>query len=548
VGGFTTLAAISVLAALAITLPLLALAFRSLEADGGHWQHLWSTTLPELLRNSAMLGASVALGVAFLGAAPAWLVAQFDFPARRPLEWLLVLPLAIPAYVMAYAYTDALQYAGPVQTALRNLFGWQSHGDYWFPDIRSLWGAAFVLTLSLYPYVYVLARIAFLEQSTSLTEAGRVAGLSRVAMFWRASLPMARPAIAAGVTLALMETLADFGAVSYFGVPTFTTAIFKSWFNQGQIAVAAQLAGMLAVAAFACLWLEGRLRRRAQFHQSGGLVHRRWRIGSSKRWAATGVCALPCLLGFGLPVGVLIHRVVRESPAFDGAFGLLVANTGLLASFSAALIVALATMMAFAARRANASTARMANRWAALGYAIPGLVIAASLAAPFAQIDRALSGFIETLSGRATPLMLSGTTLLLVYAYVVRFLGVALQSAEAGLAKITPQLEDAARSLGASPRDTLRRVHVPMLRGSLATALLLVFVDVIKELPATLVLRPFNFDTLAVRTYTLAMDERLGEAALPALCIIAVALLPVLLASRTLAGARPDQPGLRRDF
>jgi iron(III) transport system permease protein len=540
--GNAALGALSVLAAAAIILPILVLGFRAVIGDLTHWSHLWSTILPELAINSVLLCVLVAFGVVLAGALPAWLVAQFDFPGRRWLEWLLVLPLAVPAYVMAYAYTDALQYAGPLQSLMRDIFGWQSRLDYWFPEIRSLWGAALVLTLALYPYVYVLSRVAFLEQSASLTEAGRSAGLTRWQVFWRVSLPVGRPAIAAGATLALMETLADFGTVSFFGVPTFTTAIFKTWFSQGQLAIAAQLAGVLLMAALLLLWLEHRLRNRARYHQHSTRTHHRARIHSTKRWAATILCALPFGAGFLLPVLILVRLAWRESATAGSDFLALAANSALVAGLGACLIVAMATVMAFAARSPTARIPRHANRIASTGYALPGLVVAAGLTVTLVAADRALADLLGAVTGRSMPLLFSGTVAILIYAYFARFLGVALQAVEAGLAKITPRLEDAARSLGASPRATLLRVHAPMLQGSVTMAALLVFVDVVKELPATLVMRPFNFDTLAVRAYTLAMDERLGEAALPALAIIAVALPAVLAASRSLAGARSSAP------
>jgi iron(III) transport system permease protein len=531
-------------AAAIVILPLVFLCIGAVGSPSTGWTHLATTVLPELIWSSLVLAIGVAIGVALLGTIPAWLVANFEFPGRRLLEWLLVLPLAVPAYVMAYVYTDLLQYAGPLQSMLREFFGWQSRHDYYFPEIRSAWGAVCVLTLALYPYVYVLARVAFLEQSSSLVEAGRSAGLSRLKVFWRISIPVARPAIAAGIALAAMETLADFGTVSYFGVQTLTTGIFKTWFSEGNLALASQLAMLLVMATAICLMIEHRSRSRARFHQVATRAgNANARIRSRKRWWAAALCAAPLALGFVLPVALLLRMALREAIPFDAQFAGLAMNSFGLAATAAVLAVACAVTLAFLARGARSRAAALANRIASTGYAIPGMVIAVGILIPATLLDRQITGWLESITGRPWPLLLSGSIALLVYAYLVRFLGIALQSTEAGLAKITPRMEDAARSLGSGPLRTLICVHLPLLRGSLLMALLLVFVDVLKELPATLVMRPFNFDTLAVRTYTLAMDERLGEAAWPALLIVAVAAIPVFIAARSMVSARNAGPG-----
>lgn len=504
-------------------------------ADGGAWDHIRATILPELITNSLLLALAVGTGVIIVGTVCAWLTANHEFPGRATFEWLLILPLAMPAYVMAYTYTDVLQFAGPLQGALRETFGWQSKADYWFPEIRSLGGAALMLVFVLYPYVYVLARVAFLEQSASLAEAGRTFGYHRLAVFWRISLPLARPAIAAGAALALMETLADYGTVSYFGVPTFTTGIFNAWFSQGDRMSAGKLATILLAFVAIVLTLEYAARRRSRFHQASGKRTARVPFTGAAKWLAAIACALPLLLGFAIPTLILLKLAIAEGDAtFGTRFIGLAANSFGIAASTAAIAVLVALLLAYGARLARNRLNIIANRVVALGYAIPGTVIAVGILIPVTRLDRTLVDLLEKLTGHSVPLLLTGSVAALVYAYLIRFLAVALQSVEAGLTRITPHMDDAARSLGHNKAAVAWRVHVPLLRGSLATAALLVFVDVMKELPATLVLRPFNFDTLAVQAYNLAMDERLTEASTASLAIVAVGLIPVVMASRAI--------------
>ena len=523
-----------VVACLAIALPLLlpiAVVVGSVFAPAGDaWAHLSATVLPGYVSTTLILMVAVLAGVCLVGVSTAWCVTAFEFPGRRVLEWALLLPLAMPAYVIAYAYTDWLQYSGPLQTWLREAAGWQ-RGDYWFPDVRSVGGAAAMFVFVLYPYVYLLTRVAFLEQSPSLTEAGRTLGLSARAAFFRVSLPMARPAIAAGAALALMETLADFGTVSYFGVQTFTTGIFRAWLSMGEAASAAKLAVMLLAFVAAVVALERFARGRARFHDSQRKARRQPRVLRGARAAtAIAVCALPLAAGFVVPTVLLAQMSVAGGDAQFGArFVRLAANSAGLAAVTALLAVALALVLAYGARLSRSPLAAAVNRVAGLGYAVPGAVIAIGVLIPVARLDNALAD-----AGVFSRVMLTGSIAVLVYAYLIRFLGVALQTVEAGLARVTPHMEDAARSLGMGAGATLARVHAPMLRSSLVTAALLVFVDVMKELPATFVMRPFNFDTLAVQAYNLATDERLAEASTASLAIVAVGLLPVILASRRL--------------
>jgi iron(III) transport system permease protein len=471
-----------------------------------------------------------------VGVGAARLVTRCQFPGRAALEWALVLPLAMPAYVVAYAYTDLLQFSGPVQTTLREAFGW-SRADYWFPDVRSLGGAAAMFVCVLYPYVYLLARVAFLDQSASLAEAGRTLGLSAWKSFFRLSLPLARPAIVAGVALALMETLADFGTVAYFGVQTFTTGIYRAWLSMGEPVSAAKLSLWLLAFVMVVLALERGSRRGARFYEIPSTKQRmRVALSGPRAIVATAVCMLPLVAGFLLPLALLVRMSIGGGDEQFGArFVMLAANSFQLAAITAGIAVSLALLMAYGARLARSRLASTVNRFVALGYAVPGSVIAVGVLIPASRIDH----FIADLTGSG--LILTGSIAALVYAYLVRFLAVALQTVEAGLAKITPGMEDAARSLGLGATETLARVHAPLLKPSLVTAGLLVFVDVMKELPATFVMRPFNFDTLAVQAFNLAADERLAEASTASLAIVAVGLLPVILASRRIV--RPQQDG-----
>ena len=526
------LGAISLGAAALILLPILAVVASVFGPAGETWAHLARTLLTTYVVNTALLVACVAAGVLSIGVLSAWLVTAYRFPAQRVLEWALVLPLAMPAYVMAYAYTDWLQFTGPVQTALRAATGWQAR-EYWFPEIRSIPGAAAMLSFALYPYVYLLARTAFLDVSRSALEAGRLAGYSAWGSFWRVALPIARPAVAAGAALALMETLADFGTVSYFALEVFTTGIFKAWLSMGDSTAAGQLSVCLLAFVFVVLALERASRGRAAYASTLSKRSPPQRLSGAAAALAFAACAAPVLLGFLLPSGLLIHLAWSDPEArWSSRLPALVGNSFMLAGIAAVAGVLLATAMAYAARLARGRLANVvawANRAAALGYAIPGAVIAIGVLVPLGRLDNWIAGGIESAFGMKPGLLLTGTIVALIYAYLVRFLAVALQSVESGLAKVTPRMDDAARSLGATPAATLARVHAPLLASSLASAALLLFVDVMKELPATFALRPFNFDTLAIEAYNLAKDERLSEAAVPSLVIVAIGLVPVLI-------------------
>ena len=522
----------ALLIAAALALPLVSVIASLFGGVSDAWAHLAATALPRYVVNTLVLALLVGAGVISMGVVSAWLVTAYRFPGRGFLEWALMLPLAMPAYVMAYAYTDWLQFTGPVQSALRAATGWQAR-DYWFPEIRSLWGAALMLSFALYPYVYLVARTAFHDLPRSAIEAGRLAGHGAFGAFFRVAVPLARPAIVAGAALALMEALADFGTVSYFAVEVFTTGIFKVWLSMGDAVAAAQLSVCLLAFVVLVLALERASRGRAKYY---AIVPRKplrpQPLRGGAAWLALCACVAPVVFGFALPALLLATLAGRESGIAWGRLAALVANSFSIAGLTALLAIVLAAVVAYAVRLTRNPLVQGVSRAAGLGYAIPGAVIAVGVLVPLGRLDNALAGLIESALGFKMGLILTGTIAALVYAYLVRLLAIALQTLEAGLAKITPNMEDVARSLGASQGGAFVRVHVPLLGSSLATAALLVFVDVLKELPATFALRPFNFDTLAIEAYNLAKDERLGEAALPSLVIVAVGLVPVLYVSK----------------
>jgi iron(III) transport system permease protein len=528
------------LAAAMCLLPMAAVTIAALTGGFETFSRLASSVLPRYAGTTALLILLVGTGTCIIGTGAAWLVTATRFPGRRVLEIALALPLAFPAYVLAYAYTDFLDHPGWVQSTLRDLTGWGPR-DYWFPEIRSLGGAALMLVLVLYPYVYLLTRAAFLQQSATAYIAARTLGAGSWGAFFRVSLPIARPAIAGGVLLALMETLADFGTVSYFGVQTFATGIYQAWYSFFDRGGAAQLALCLLIVALIIAAMERRQRRDQRQHGAG----RRFEAMQAVRlspWQSAGAivfCGLPVVLGFVLPVGLLI------SLGWDSFDNMLtdrylrfLRNSLILASIAALLTVAAAVILGFNARLHPTPAAKVAVRVAGLGYAVPGGVIAVGLIVPFAAFDNALDAFMEARFGIDTGLLITGSIWLLIAAYGVRFMAAALSAYDAGLSTINPNVDAVARTLGRTPRRMLAGVHLPILRPSILTGLLIVFVDVMKELPATLIMRPFNFDTLAVQAHRLASDERLGEAAGPSLVIAGVGLLPVVLLCLSLGRER----------
>ncbi|MEM8502178.1 MAG: iron ABC transporter permease [Cyanobacteria bacterium P01_D01_bin.1] len=514
----------------------------SIFADTGEiWTHLAETVLTKYITNSLTLLVGVAAGVLTIGIGTAWLVTMCQFPGVQIFEWALLLPLAAPAYLLAYTYTDWLEYFGPVQTGLRSRFGWEQASDYWFPNVRSVWGAIAMFSLTLYPYVYMLARVAFLEQSACTLEASRSLGCGPWRSFAKVAVPLARPAIIAGLSLALMETLNDFGTVQYFSVPTFTTGIYRTWFGMGERIAAAQLSAMSMLFVLALILLERWSRRQAKYYQANNSMQMPtvYRLKSVRGILACLACLLPVGLGLLLPGGLLALMVWKNwEGALGSRFAELLTNSLTLAGMTAAIALVLALVLAYGQRLEGTRPMRLGVRLSAMGYGIPGAVIAVGILIPVTTLDKAIAAWAKSIFDASPGLLISGTITALIFAYLVRFLAVALGSVESGLDKIRPNLDNAARSLGYSPTKTLVRIHAPLMTGSLLTAVMLVFVDVMKELPATLVMRPFNFDTLAVRVYQYASDERLAEAAAPALTILVVGLLPVIVLSWQITQSR----------
>jgi len=526
-----------------LSIPVLGIAWSVFLPDEGNWPHLVETVLPDYIQNSLILMCGVAFGVTIGGVGCAWLVAMCRFPGRQFFEWCLILPLAVPAYVVAYAYTDVLQSSGPIQTMIRDVTGLR-FGEYWFPNIRTIEGAIVIFSAVLYPYVYLLARAAFLEQSLCVLEVSRTLGRTSWGAFRSVALPLARPAIVAGVALALMETLADFGTVAHFGIPTFTTGIYRTWASMGDRVAAAQLSSILLSFVVVLLLVEQWSRRQAKYHQT---TNRYQKIKGHQLTGWRGVCAvlfcsLPLLVGFAAPFIMLIWMAATGGHSLFGSryIGLII-NSVSLAGITAVLAVGLSLYLAFAARLEKAFLPRFANRIVSLGYAIPGTMIAVGILIPVAFFDNQVDRFAREFFGVSPGLILTGSFAALVLGYLVRFLAVSLGTVQASLGKITPNMESAARTLGHKPGSVARRVHAPIMSGGLLTAGLIVFVDVMKELPATLILRPFNFDTLAVQAYNLASDERLTEAATPSLVIVAVGILPLIIMSRKIMRSRPGE-------
>ncbi|MEN8841364.1 MAG: iron ABC transporter permease [Octadecabacter sp.] len=517
-------------------LPHVSVLVAAMLGDTETLRHLADSVLGDYMRNTAALVVLVGAGTFLIGTGAAWLVTMCDFPGRRWLEVALVIPLAFPAYVLAYAYTHVLDHPGIVQSLLRDLTGWGPR-DYWFPEIRSLGGAAIMLTLVLYPYVYLLARAAFLGQSATSFLAARSLGKSPVQAFLSVSLPLARPAIAAGVLLTMMETIADFGTVSHFGVQTFATGIYNSWFGMVDRGAAAQLSLGLLTFALLLAILERSNRGRARFSNGKRQdVIARIQLTGGAKWGAMVLCGLPVMLGLIIPVIALsVMAIGSEQNLLSPRYIRFITNSLMLASIAAIITVAAAILLGSFNRLRETRLAGAALYVARIGYAVPGGVIAVGLIVPFAAFDNTLDAWMRSTFDVSTGLLFTGSIWLLIGAYLIRFLAAALGAYEGGIAVVSRNIDAASRILGESAIGTVRRVHVPLLTPSLLTAALIVFVDVMKELPATLIMRPFNYDTLAVQAFRLASDERLNGAAVPSLMIGAIGLLPVILLCRRVA-------------
>ena len=528
-----TVAALAIVAV--VLAPLAAVLWIALHPTENIWPHLLSTVLPRYFTTTLVMMAGVGILTAAVGTGAAWLVTMYRFAGRGWLVHALLFPLALPAYVGAYALVDFLDYSGPLQTGLRVTFGWQDARDYWFPEIRSTWAAVLVLSAALYPYVYLLTRQALREQSGGVYEVARALGTGGWGLFWRLGLPLARPAIAAGVALALMETVADFGTVAHFGVQTLTTGVFSTWLNGGNAGGAAQIAGVIMMLIFLLVAMERISRRNARFHRPAR--HARpiepqtltgWRAA-----VAFALCLVPFLFGFVLPVGVMLtHALARPEVWIAPGLGSAALNTLIVGGAAAMITVGAALFLVYGVRMAGRGLARLILPVTLLGYAAPGAVLAVGLLVPLAALDHRVADTILTLTGTDPGLLLTGTSAAIVLAYVVRFFGIAQGAVDSAFGRISPSLPMAARSLGEGSGGTLRRLYLPLMRGSVASALLVVFVDCVKELPATLLLRPFNFNTLSTRVYELASLERLGEAAPAALVVTAFGLAAVALLAR----------------
>ncbi|WKD50572.1 ABC transporter permease [Microbulbifer spongiae] len=528
--------------AILVALPVLSIFWLALFPEENIWPHLLDTVLWHYVSTTLLLAFGVAVLTLVAGVGSAWLVSMCRFPARRFFEWALLLPFAVPAYVIAYVYTDLLEYAGPVQKALRGWFGWQSAREYWFPEIRSLGGAVAMLSLVFYPYVYMLARAAFLEQCGSIRAASRSLGCSPWQSFLRVSLPMARPAIAVGLSLVLMETLNDFGTVDFFAVRTLSVGIYDTWLSRGNLGGAAQIAcsTLLFVVLLIALERIGRARQR-HFVQSPTANRDRYRLAGWRSLAAVFFCGILLLGGFVIPLVVLAgYALGNLSGYWTDAFVEIARNSLLLSAAAALLSVLLGLLLAYGKRLQPRRPVRLLVGFSKLGYALPGAVMAIGVLIPLAGFDNAVDALLREQFGISVGLLLSGSVFAIIFAYTVRFLAVSTGAIETSLEKVTPSMDRAARALGRNSWQTLWAVHLPLVRAGLLTGGLVVFVDCMKELPATLLLRPFGFDTLATYVYQFAADEMLERSALGALLIVLVGLIPVVLLSRAIGWRRGD--------
>jgi len=528
----------------AVAMPILWVLGLALTPSGDIWQHLVDTILGRLVWNTVLLMVGVGIGTFVIGTGTAWIVTMCRFPGKRIFEWALLIPMAVPAYVIAYVYTDLLEYSGPIQGLIRGAFGFETRHDYAFPEIRSLGGAITMMTLVLYPYVYLLARAAFLEQSVCVLEASRTLGKGPWTSFFKVALPLARPSIAVGVSLVMMETLNDFGTVDFFAVPTFTAGIFDVWLNMNSPSGAAQLASMLLMFVIVLVGLERYGRRKQKFHHTSTHIRALpgFQLSAPVATLAFFACAIPVTLGFIIPAWVLgMYAMDFYQDTLDANFLTITSHSLLLSGLAAVIAIILGVFLAYSLRLGQVSWIRTVTRFAALGYAVPGAVLAIGILMYLGWLDNTIDGWARGTFGVSTGLIFSGTVIAVTFGYVVRFLSLSFGSAEAGLGKITANMDGAARTLGAGPMSTLKRVHLPMMQGSIMTAALLVFVDCMKELPMTVILRPFDFETLATFVHQYASDELLPEASLAALTIVGAGIIPVILLSLTIARARAGQ-------
>ncbi len=526
----------AVLIAFLVILPIASVVWIAFHPSENIWPHLLATTLPRYFMNSFVMMVSVGILAAMIGVGAAWLVSMYRFVGVRWLEWLLLFPLAIPAYVGAYALVDFLEYAGPVQTWMRDLFGWSTSRDYWFPEIRSRGAAILVMSLSLYPYVYLLTRSAFREQSGNTYDVARALGAGPFERFWRVGLPLVRPAIAAGMAIVMMETVSDFGTVEFFAVQTLTTGIFTVWLEANNAGGAAQISGVVLLLVLLLVGLEKTSRRNQRFHEGARQTQpiERIRLHGSRGWLATMFCAFPVLGGFVLPTSVMLSHALENTQYWANPnLGRALLNSITVGGGAAVLTVLGAVFLVYGVRLTGRRIPRLAMPLTTIGYAAPGAVLAVGILIPMAAMDHALADVVEWATGADIGLLMTGSGFAIVFAYCVRFFAIAQGAADGAMGRISPSLPMAARSLGRTAGGTLGAVYAPLIRGSLLTALLLVFVDCVKELPATLLLRPFNYNTLSTLVYEQASLENIGEASPAALLVIGVGMFAVLLLARS---------------
>ena len=524
----------AVFVAALVLMPLISVLVMAMGGARTDWVHLWSTIMPRYISNSLIMMLGVGAFATLIGTTMAWIIASRNFPGRWFLQYAQMMPLAIPSYVAAYALVDSLEYSGPLQSLLRDIFGWQTARDYWFPEIRSKWAGIFVMSMALYPYIFLLAKGSFQAQGASTSDVARALGCSPRQAFWRVSLPMARPAVVAGAAIVMMEVLNDFGTVEFFAIQTLTTGIFSLWLEASDRGGAAQIAMMILALVLILAVVEKTSRRRRRFH---GLVKsdrplQRVAVSGLRGWGLTALCALPFLGGFVIPLGVILSRVEPGGWVDDGLWQ-AARNTASLGSSAAVLAVLGAVFLTQSVRYSPGRWITRITPVTTIGYAAPGAVLAIGILFPLAALDHRLADGIEAFTGMDPGLLLTGTAFSIVLAYVVRFFAIAQGAVESAMAQITPSMDDAARSLGRGRWTILRRLHLPLIRGSIATALVLIFVDSVKELPATLMLRPFNFDTLATRVYSFASTEDLERAAPAAILVTLAGLVPILILAWT---------------
>lgn len=541
---FKNISLSTILIAVFIALPILTIFQTIFMSSGGAWQHQFDNLLPVYLSNTLFLSVFVSIGTFILGTSTAWIITMYKFPGKKLFQWLLLMPMAFPAYLLGYVYTELFDISGPLQIFIRQSFD-LAFGEYWFPDIRTLTGASFIFTLAFYPYVYLLSRASFIEQSACLLDASKTLSVGPFARFFKVALPLVRPSIFIGIALSLMETLNDFGTVQHFGVNTLTTGIYRSWVGMGEKVIASQLALILLLIVSLVLIFERITRKKAQYYNTTTKTQclTETPVQGFSSICMILICLLPVFLGFLLPLGILFSLSIEHYNQFyDHQYIKLIKNSFIVATIAAILTTILGLIIAFQSKEKKSKIQYLLSQIASSGYALPGSIIAVGLLSSLGGFDRWLQSIVDLVFDDVTVgLIFSGTFFALIYAYVVRFLTLSHKSIESGLTRIKPSLNDAAKSFGYSGIRRLFMLYIPLMRGSILTALLIVFVEVLKELPATMIIRPFNFDTLSIEVYRLASDERLAEASNAALTIVLIGIIPVLLLSRQISKSRPNQ-------